>query len=94
MSERGFHSGKHIWQRKERPCDRWWYGACVLEGRDDDKLSVPCAMFQMCLYGTHRDDLPDSVVEVLDAWAYSRVCLIGYSPLHAPDLNPEQVFGS
>lgn len=37
-------------------------------------------MFNVCLYAAQREELPADVLEVLDAWANARVCLIGFGP--------------
>lgn len=93
IGEHGFHSGPKFWVRKERECSTWWYASCVIQGSNPDQLSVPCAMFRRCMYASQRVDYTAEELEVLDAWAHKNVCLIGYSPAHAPDCNPEHVFG-
>lgn len=85
----GFHAARRFWARKGRTCDTWWYSACVLRGDGQDKLSVPCAMFKICLYAAQRDELDADTLEVLDAWAHKHVCLIGFSShWNFDDTNP------
>ena len=79
-AQRGFHAAAKYWQRKGRECPTWWYSRCVMRDDGQDKLSVPCAMFARCMYAAQREDFTAEQLEVLDAWAHNRVCLIGYSP--------------
>jgi len=82
---RGFHAGERYWARKGKTCNRFWPTACILRGDGEDKLSVPCAMFRRCMYAAQRADYSPEQLEVLDAWAHNRVCLIGFSPTYQLD---------
>lgn len=71
-----FHGAEKFWARKDRRCGQWWFKRCVIEGSQEDRLSVPCAMFDRCMYASQRDEYTPEQLEVLDAWSSARVCLI------------------
>ena len=86
--QNGFHSAAKFWRRKGKECPTWWYRRCVIRGDGEDRVSVPCAMFGRCMYAAQRDDYTAEQLEVLDAWAHKRVCLIGFSPTWHFDDDP------
>lgn len=90
---RRFHEGAKFWLRKDKACHTWWHSPCIVRGDGTGKMSVPCAMFRICLYAAQRDELDADTLEVLDAWAHHRVCLIGFSPAwHFDDEPPAFAF--
>jgi len=54
-------------------------GACIL-GNGREPRSRLCAWLERCMYVTQRDELDPQLLEVLDAWAQGRVCVLIYRP--------------
>ena len=59
-----------------RPCSQWWSTPCVIRAQQDDKVATLCYVLDKCLYAADRQELSQDQRDVIDAWFFSRVCLL------------------
>ena len=48
----------------------------MIRAQQDDKVATLCYVLDKCLYAADRQELSQDQRDVIDAWFFSRVCLL------------------